>query len=140
VNGHFLVDGLTSEANKRYMSILCAYTHTFSRGTVHIVSKDITYPPAIQQNYLSNPADLHILVKLLAFTMRLYKTKPITDLVERTVTPVFVDDTPDNDEALRTTEYSCYCAPSCWYCFNAELIVYGTTNLRVVSFHFTFGP
>ena len=37
--------------------------------------------PAIQSNYFSNSADLDILTKLVMFTIRLYNTKHISELV-----------------------------------------------------------
>jgi choline dehydrogenase-like flavoprotein len=150
VNGHFPVAGLTSDPNKRYTTILCAITHPFSRGTVHISSKDAMDPPAIQPNYLSNPADLDILVKLAAFVMCLYKTKPIADLVVGNVIPVSADDKLDDEalhsyvrDTLATVRHPVGSASMVPLedggVVDSNLIVYGTSNLRVVRLYLTFG-
>ncbi|KAF8516786.1 alcohol oxidase [Gautieria morchelliformis] len=145
MNGHFPIPGLTSDPNKRYMTLLCAYTHPISRGTVHIASKDPTEPPSIQQNYLSNPTDLDVLAKLVSFTMRLYKTKPISGLVIGPATPKLDDDQLNDEDTLHsyvrdtlgTVHHPVGSASMLPLedggVVDSNLLVYGTTNLRVVD-------
>ncbi|TCD64226.1 hypothetical protein EIP91_004361 [Steccherinum ochraceum] len=86
-NGHFPVAGIKPDFSKRHLSLLCAYTHPFHRGTVHISSTDPAVPPAIQQNYFSNDADLDILVKTVQWMTKVYDTEPLKSLVVRRVVP-----------------------------------------------------
>jgi choline dehydrogenase-like flavoprotein len=138
------IPGLTIDPEKRYTTFFCALTHPFSRGNVHIVSKDAMVPPIIEQNYLSNPADLDIIAKLVRFVMRLFKTKPLADLVVGAVTPVLADDELDDDTALHsyvretlgTAHHPVGSASMLPLAdggvVDPNLIVYGTLNLRVV--------
>lgn len=143
INGHFLVAGLTSDPKKRYMTLICAYTHPFSRGTVHIKSKDAEVRPAIQPNYLSNPADLEILTKSVDLALRLYQTKPLMDQVVGPVVPTFTAEDA-SEEALRdyvkqmlsTVHHPVGTASMLPREYGGvvddKLLVYGTSNLRIV--------
>ncbi|THU87441.1 alcohol oxidase [Dendrothele bispora CBS 962.96] len=143
MNGHFPVPGLTPDPSKRYMTLICAYTHPFSRGTVHVTSPDAQIPPAIQPNYLSNPADLEILSKAVKFTLNLYDTQPLSDLVLAPVAPPFNKDAGAEEvtayvrQMLSTVHHPVGTASMLpredGGVVNHELLVYGTSNLRVVD-------
>ncbi|KIJ43987.1 GMC oxidoreductase [Sphaerobolus stellatus SS14] len=125
------------------MTLICAYTHPLSRGTVHITSKDARIPPAIQPNYLANPTDLEILTKTLEFCLRLYQTKPLADFVVAPVTPPFADTTDFKKlehyvkETLSTVHHPVGTASMLpredGGVVDSKLLVYGTSNLRVVD-------
>ncbi|EGN94606.1 hypothetical protein SERLA73DRAFT_114907 [Serpula lacrymans var. lacrymans S7.3] len=140
--GHFPSPGPDPE--KRYTSIIAALLHPFSRGSVHINTADPLAPPAIDPNYFSNPADLDLLLEVLKFTLKMYKTEPILSVMKAFVMPSqeIID---GGDDALRE-----YVKQSCGPVYHpvgtaamlprdqggvvdASLKVYGTSNLRVVS-------
>ncbi|KIJ24192.1 GMC oxidoreductase [Sphaerobolus stellatus SS14] len=116
LNGLFPVLGFIPDPSKRYMTMLAAYIHPLSRGTVHITSKDAQVPPAIQPNYLANPADLDILCKTVKFA---YK---VTRYVQETMLTVHH---PVGAASMMPREDGGVIDPS--------LLVYGTSNLRVVD-------
>ncbi|TFK45484.1 FAD-linked reductase, partial [Heliocybe sulcata] len=144
INSHLPIPGLTVDPSKRYTTFLCAYTHPLSRGNVHCASADPKAPPAIQQNYLSNPADLDILAKILSFMCRAYRTPPLADWISKAVIPPFAGDERIDPEALgeyvRSTLSMVHHPVGMAAMLPIEdggvvdsrLLVYGTTNLRVV--------
>ncbi|KAK0486182.1 alcohol oxidase [Armillaria novae-zelandiae] len=144
INGHMPIPGMNIDRQKRYLTLLCAYTHPFHRGSVHITSTDPLVLPSIEQNYLSNPNDLDVLVKILTFVARkLCRTSPIKDTIKTTVVPPFVVE--GDDEALReyirntltTVHHPAGTASmtprSNGGVVDSNLLVYGTSNLRIVD-------
>jgi len=140
-NGPFPVPGLTIDFSKRHLTLLCAYTHPFHRGTVHIKSTNPAEPPAIRQNYFSNEADLDILVKTVKWINKVYATAPLKDLVVRKLVPTG----GETDEELRdwakdmlaTVHHpvgTCAMLPKeLGGVVDSKLLVYGTENLRVID-------
>lgn len=142
-NGHLPVPGLTPGPGQRYISVVSTYAHPLSRGSVHITSADPLAPPAIQQNYLANPADLDILTKCLRLTLKMYDTKPLSDSVVKKVYPTYSADV--DEETARNHVKQCLGA--LWHpvgtaamlpredggVVDPSLLVYGTSNLRVVD-------
>ncbi|KAG7449768.1 alcohol oxidase [Guyanagaster necrorhizus] len=144
LNGHMPIPGMNIDRQKRYLTLLCAYTHPFHRGSVHIMSVDPLMPPAIEQNYLSNPNDLDVLVKILAFvTNKLCQTSPIKDTIKSTVVPPFSAEAGDETmgeyirNTLTTVHHPAGTASmvprSNGGVVDSNLLVYGTSNLRVVD-------
>uniref|UniRef100_A0A0W0G550 Glucose-methanol-choline oxidoreductase N-terminal domain-containing protein n=1 Tax=Moniliophthora roreri TaxID=221103 RepID=A0A0W0G550_MONRR len=143
INGHFPVVGLTPDNSKRYMTLIVAYTHPFSRGSVHITSADAQVRPAIQPNYLSNRADLEILSKAIEFTLQLYQTPPLSDLIVAPVAPPFFK----SDDAEKVNEFAREILSTVHHpvgtasmmpqedggVVDHNLLVYGTSNLRVID-------
>jgi len=142
--GHFPAPGQTPTPGKRYMSFVSALLHPLSRGTVHIASADPLAPPAIDPNYFSNPLDLELLTHILKYTLKVYGTEPFKGAVRAPVMPG-ADVLQGGDAALR--EYvKQWCGPvyhpvgtaammpmEDGGVVDAELKVYGTSNLRVVD-------
>lgn len=58
-----------------------------SRGTIHIASPDPFAKPHIQANYLSTETDRRTMVAGMKFARRMSKTRPLSDLIKREVTP-----------------------------------------------------
>ncbi|KAJ8081123.1 hypothetical protein PM082_017964 [Marasmius tenuissimus] len=144
VNGHFPVVGYTPDNSKRYMTLIVAYTHPFSRGSVHITSPDCQIPPAIQPNYLSNQADTEILSKTVDFTLGLYGTPPLKDIIVAPVAPPFSKSDSDAEkldtfsrEVISTVHHPVGTASMLpredGGVVDRNLLVYGTSNLRVVD-------
>ncbi|KAF4596125.1 hypothetical protein EYR40_008190 [Pleurotus pulmonarius] len=143
LNGHFPVPGLEVDATKRYMTLLCAYTHPFHRGTVHITTTDPLVHPAIDEKYLSNPADLDVLVRIIQFTERVYGTKPLGDWVRSKVVPPpeALRDVEATRKYVRDTLITVHHPVGTASMLpredggvvNSKLTVYGTSNLRVVD-------
>ncbi|KAJ8502004.1 hypothetical protein ONZ45_g11940 [Pleurotus djamor] len=118
------------------------HLHPKSRGHVHLSSSDPTAKPAIDHNYLSREYDIKALVQLLRFMQTLSKTGPLGAIVTGIVDFPAVADT---DESLTTwiranitTIFhpvgSTAMAPKdLGGVVDPELLVYGTTNLRVVD-------
>lgn len=144
INGHMPIPGMNIDRQKRYLTLLCAYTHPFHRGSVHIISTDPLILPAIEQNYLSNSNDLDVLVKILTFVARkLCRTSPIKDTIKSTVVPPFAAGA--DDEALREyirntlttvhhpTGTASMTPRSNGGVVDSNLLVYGTSNLRIVD-------
>lgn len=144
INGHMPIPGMTINRQKRYLTLLCAYTHPFHRGSAHITSTDPLVLPSIEQNYLSNPNDLDVLVKIVTFVARkLCRTSPIQGTIKSTVVPPFVVE--GDDEALReyirntltTVHHPAGTASmtprSNGGVVDSNLLVYGTSNLRIVD-------
>lgn len=132
------------DASKRFLTILCAYTHPLSRGSVHITTSDWKAYPAIQPNYLANEADLDVLVKMVRFVLgKLSKTLPVKDTIKGQLVPTF--DADADEETVR--EYvrnntrtvahpvgTATMAPKeAGGVVDSKLLVYGTSNLRVVD-------
>ncbi|KIJ44402.1 GMC oxidoreductase [Sphaerobolus stellatus SS14] len=122
LNGLFPVLGFIPDPSKRYMTMLAAYIHPLSRGTVHITSKDAQVPPAIQPNYLANPADLDILCKTVKFAYKRSDCEQVTRYVQETMLTVHH---PVGAASMMPREDGGVIDPS--------LLVYGTSNLRVVD-------
>ncbi|EIW60103.1 GMC oxidoreductase [Trametes versicolor FP-101664 SS1] len=140
--GFFLPCGLKPEPNTRYSSVLATTMHPLSRGSVHIVSADPKHPPAIDPNYFANPVDLEMMLALIKFTLKLYQTTPLCDVVRKQVAPS--PEQSATDEALVK-----YIKDNCNTVYHPigsaamlpredggvvspDLRVYGTANLRVV--------
>lgn len=60
-----------------YFSIVANLQHPFSRGTVHIRSKNVNDHPVIDPAYLSHPLDLEILEKGMRHLKTFVQTEPL---------------------------------------------------------------
>ncbi|RFU24646.1 hypothetical protein B7463_g11689, partial [Scytalidium lignicola] len=61
-----------------YFCIVANLQHPFSRGTVHIRSKNVNDHPVIDPAYLSHPLDLEILEKGMRHLKKVVQTEPLT--------------------------------------------------------------
>ncbi|KAF8574747.1 GMC oxidoreductase [Ramaria rubella] len=141
--GFFSGPGKTASPGSHYSSMTAALMHPFSRGTVHISSRDPLAPPAIDPRYFSNPQDLDVLLHAFKFMLTLYETQPLAGLVRSRVIPTKEDTA--SDETMR--EYIKNHINPVFHpigtasmlpredggVVDASLRVYGTANLRVVD-------
>ena len=133
---------LKGEPGSRHMTVLIALQHPFTRGTVHISSKEVTQPPAIDHAYLNNTIDIDLLIQGVKLARNIVESEPLKSSVVKEVQP---GSNVTSTEAL--TEYF---KKSLWTVFHPsgtcamlprgdggvvdeKLRVYGTSNLRVVS-------
>lgn len=140
-NGHIPVPGVTVDVSKRYQTLFLAYSHPFHRGTVHIRSSDAQEPPLINQNYFSNPADLEVMIRTIRWMKKVFDTEPYKSLVTKHVMPTY-EETDEElvdwvKERLGTVFHpvgTCAMMPrEIGGVVDSKLLVYGTTNLRIVS-------
>jgi choline dehydrogenase-like flavoprotein len=131
----------TPEPGKRYMTLLSLLLHGLSRGHVHISSSNPFSPLVIDPQYLSNSADLDMLLSIIKYVRRLANTEPLKSAIVSTVTP----DPDANDDEL--AEHLKKGVDTIYHptgtasmlpredngVVNPRLIVYGTKNLRVVD-------
>ncbi|PIL24204.1 hypothetical protein GSI_13957 [Ganoderma sinense ZZ0214-1] len=142
-NNFLASSGLKPEPGKRYSSMGCTIMHPLSRGSVHIVSKDPTVPPAIDTNLFSNTLDLEMVLAVLKFARQVYETNPIRQHVVRRVVPTEEDYRTD-DSLKEYIKNTCGCVyhpvgtaammpQEDGGVVDPELRVYGTSNVRVVD-------
>ncbi|CAI7612212.1 unnamed protein product [Penicillium glandicola] len=140
-----LTDVLAKRFPENYVSILIAHSHPFSRGSVHIASKNIADKPTYDPNFLSHPLDLEIMARQLQFVDRIAETAPFSSLLKAGKRmPENTTDLSDLDHAkdvVKDRLYTCFHpAGSCAMLpreiggvVDHKLRVYGTKGLRVVD-------
>ncbi|KAG7446564.1 alcohol oxidase [Guyanagaster necrorhizus] len=132
-NGHYPSAELQPKLGKRYLSLSAALMHPFSRGTVHIKSANPLDPPAIDPNYFANDADVEMTLRILKLAFKLQETAPLCDVIKERdenlkgyiknmFSSVFH---PVGTAAMMSRELGGV--------VDDKLIVYGTSNLRVVD-------
>ncbi|KIK64397.1 hypothetical protein GYMLUDRAFT_240944 [Collybiopsis luxurians FD-317 M1] len=141
--GHQGVSGLAPIPGKKYTTFTAVLMHPLSRGTVHISSNDPLAPPEIDPNYFSNEGDLDLLLKALKFTLNLYQTSPLRQLVKNLMVPSA--ESRETDQKLKE-----WVRKGCSHVYHpvgtlamiphedggvvdSRLRVYGTCNLRVAD-------
>ncbi|KAI0782327.1 hypothetical protein C8Q75DRAFT_727667 [Abortiporus biennis] len=131
---------LQSKPACRYDSLLAILLRPFSRGSVHITSSHQTQPPAIDHNYLSNPADLDILFHAVKFAQKAMTTSPLGQyhLAFEHPNPACTDE--EIHEWVRKYVISAWHPTGTASMLprdeggvvDSNLLVYGTNNLRIV--------
>ncbi|KAH8100200.1 alcohol oxidase [Cristinia sonorae] len=142
-NGHFPIPGLPIDSTKRFLSLVNVYSHPYSRGTVHIKSSSPFDQPAINPNYFANPAEPDVLLKVIRLSLNVFKTPPFKDLVVKRIFPAFSDEASDEEikEAIIGAADTLFHPVGTCSMMSKELggvvdnklLVYGTSNLRVID-------
>jgi len=113
----------------------------FSRGTVTLNSSQPFDPPIIDPRYLSNPIDAEVLLAAIRFNERLVTSSILTELNPVQILPAANASDAEILDYIRSkvqTEYhpagTCAMMPlELGGVVSPELLVYGTSNLRVVD-------
>ncbi|GAA5938083.1 hypothetical protein JCM1841_003805 [Sporobolomyces salmonicolor] len=132
----------TGEPNTAYMSLAACNQKSFSRGSVHIASKDPKAYPNIDPQYLQAQVDKFYLSKSAQFLRELAQTPALSKYIDSEAEPgPSVQTEADFEnwvESVVRTEYhpvgTCAMNPrSDNGVVDTNLLVYGTSNLRVVD-------
>ena len=134
-----------AERSKRYTSLFCTLLHPLSRGSVHITSPEPLAPPSIDPNYFAHSADLELVVRAVELAVKMYNTEPLSRHVRKVVIPD--EETLGGGREALERYVLANCGPVYHPVGTAAMMplldggvvdpalkVYGTSNLRVVSF------
>ncbi|KZT28136.1 GMC oxidoreductase [Neolentinus lepideus HHB14362 ss-1] len=128
---------------KKYISILVAMNHNFSRGTIHSTTRDPREDPEFDPHYFEEDIDFQTFLETVKFVRtKLGKTAPFCDMIAGELNPgpeVETDeDIADWLKSFMMTTYhtvgSCSMLPKDkGGVVDPDLKVYGTHNIRVVD-------
>ncbi|GBE79756.1 GMC oxidoreductase [Sparassis crispa] len=136
---------------KRYVSILAAMNHCFSRGTIHSISNDPMKDPQFDPHYFEHETDLEIWLEAVKYTRSLAQVAPLKDMITSELNPVlrldkevFQYDLAYSQLLLYVTKDQRWCRGSAAEGVLYVLVtivslickwqrVYGTSNIRVVD-------
>jgi len=146
-----VVEILLSTNSPGRISVQAAIQHPLSQGRVYINSTSVFDPPVIDPNYFSHPADMTMLREGIKLVRMLGQTPPLNNSLGPETSPGPEVITDEQIESWLTSQASTQYHPigTCAMLpksqsgvVNAELQVYGTSNVRVVDssvFPFEFG-
>lgn len=128
-----------------YMTLCAALNHPFSRGSVHISSANPTEKPTVDPKYLTHPLDNEILARHVQYMEKLVAAEPLASLLKKGGRRIPADkhvDTLDEAKSLgpQTVTSNFHPTGTCAMMpkelggvVNERLLVYNTSNLRVVD-------
>jgi len=134
--------GGSGQPGKRYMSIVVALLHPFSRGSVHVSSSDPLAVPNIDPNVLDNDVDLDLLVGGIKLARTLMSTDPLQSAVVVERSPGVAVQTDEEIKEFIKKELGTLHHPVGTASMlpkedggvvDVNLKVYGTANLRVID-------
>lgn len=122
---------------RSYVSLAIFGQHLFSRGSVHITSTSPSTPPAINLNAFDYSFDKKILGLGLQLASRIAAAQPLANLIENMTNPASITDQSYISNTVGA-EYNAIgtaaLAPKALGgVVGDDLLVYGTSNLRVVD-------
>ncbi|GKT44835.1 dehydrogenase citC [Colletotrichum spaethianum] len=126
----------------KYITVLSTVMHTFSRGNVHINAANPTGAPIIDPGFLNNGHDAKAAVEGAKFARKIAETGPLKAVWEAETEPGPTVQTDDEFRKFAVDTIASFYHPvgTCSLLpkadggvVDAELRVYGTTNLRVVD-------
>ncbi|KAJ8689747.1 hypothetical protein PTI98_012617 [Pleurotus ostreatus] len=130
---------------KRYLTLVAATNHNFSRGSIHAVSNDPNVSPAINPRYFSRESDLRVLVEMVKFNRKLANTAPLTEVFGTSPKEVNPGPNVQTDEEIaswikKVVSSTFHPAGTCSMLpkeldgvVDPTLKIYGTKNVRVVD-------
>lgn len=132
----------TAEYGDKFFTLIAVIQHPFSRGSIHINSSAPSGHPVIDPNYLSKPYDLQAVVEAAKFNRKIAETSSLRTYWTTEHEPGLNVTTDEQWLAFaRNTTLSIYhpmgtCAmlpKNESGVVDPSLLVYGTSNLRVVD-------
>ncbi|KAI0031875.1 GMC oxidoreductase [Vararia minispora EC-137] len=75
------------EEGKKYLTLLAAINHPWSRGTIHAGSRDALAQPVIDPHYFEEGADLQTFIEHVKFVRRLGAEEPLASLLAKELNP-----------------------------------------------------
>lgn len=141
-DGHIVKQLFTPLVGKTCFSLMISLTRPFSRGSIHISSKNPKHPLEIDPHYLEKPVDKRILAGAVRYMARLVDTPPLGSLIKERIRPPPETNTLAQYEEYVSTHVSTTYHPvgTCSMLpeqkggvVNNRLVVYGTDNLRVAD-------
>lgn len=127
---------------KGFFTLIGVVMHPLSRGTIHITSTDIDAKPQIDPQYLSNEYDVQAAIEAAKYCRKIANSAPLSSAWMTEYEPGRVVQTDEDwrQYVLNTTLSIYHPVGTCAMLpqkdggvVSPELIVYGTTNLRVVD-------
>lgn len=126
-----------------FVTLVGIFMRPLSRGSVHIVSSDVSQAPRIDPQYLSSQYDVQSLIEAAKYLRRVASTKPLSHFFISEYQPSLASTSKDNEWAAYAREsmfsiyhYSSTCAVlprKDGGVVGPRLKVHGTQNLRVVD-------
>jgi choline dehydrogenase-like flavoprotein len=126
----------------KFVTLFSTVMHPFSRGSVHINPSSPTGKPIIDPKYMSNDYDRKALIEAAKFARKIANTEPIKSAWKVETEPGPAVQTDDQWLAFAKKAMGSFYHPigTCAMLprknagvVDADLVVYGTTNLRVVD-------
>ncbi|KAK2051722.1 GMC oxidoreductase [Colletotrichum caudatum] len=128
---------------KGFFSLIAVVMHPMSRGSIHINPSDAAGKPIIDPNYLSHEHDIEAVVQAIKYCRKIAQTEPMKQIWESEYEPgldAVQTDSQWRQFALNTTLSIFHPVGTCSMLpkkdggvVDADLKVYGTSNLRVVD-------
>ncbi|KAI0797157.1 alcohol oxidase [Abortiporus biennis] len=127
---------------KKYITVLSALNHPFSRGTIHSISNDPKDDPEFDAGYFEQDVDLQIILEQVKFTRKLENISPLKDVIaaQHNPGPNIQSDDDLKEWIKQTFSTTWHTSGSCSMLpkdkggvVDPDLKVYGTANIRVVD-------
>ncbi|KAM0247762.1 hypothetical protein ACHAQJ_009723 [Trichoderma viride] len=127
---------------KGFFTLIGVVMHPLSRGTIHITSADVDIKPQIDPQYLSNEYDVQAAIEAVKYCRKIANSAPLSSAWVTEFEPGMAVQTDEDwrQYVLNTTLSIYHPVGTCAMLpekdggvVSPELIVYGTTNLRVVD-------
>lgn len=136
---------MEKKSPKDYISIFVLLNRPYSRGPIHVPSREISGKPIYDPNMLSHPLDLEFLARQTQFVDRVVTTEPFSSLLKSTSRiPEYstsMDDLDLTKEIVKDQLFTCFHPTGTCAMMPADingvvdpcLKVHGVRNLRVVD-------
>ncbi|KAK7052974.1 hypothetical protein VNI00_004294 [Paramarasmius palmivorus] len=147
VRGHLPTPAHQGLPGARYITLPAFLSQPLSRGNVHITSSDPSVQAAVNPRYLSVESDLQKLIGIFKLNFKLCNLPPLGDATQDIVLPVIPKGASEEEVDRLLTEYVRNNALPVFHpvgtasmlpredggVVDSKLVVYGTSNLRVVD-------